>query len=52
MEAFGIPSMIVSLILGATETLIFTEPTNGDEVYTMKTIMGKVSKSSKIYVTY
>ena len=40
MEAFGIPSFVVSFILGAEETFIVTIAENKKTVH-FKTIMGK-----------
>ena len=41
MTAFGIPSIIVSLIVGKPETLIVTEPDEDQSFYTIKKITGK-----------
>ena len=41
MLAFGVPSFVLSLILGASETLVIRSPTGTDDVYLFKTIMGK-----------
>ena len=40
MKAFGIPVIILSFIIGTPETIVFTEPQEGDSVYTLKTITG------------
>lgn len=45
MVAFGIPSFLVSLILGWSETIIVKESTKADDVYIFKTI------TSRKYVT-
>ena len=40
MKAFGIPVIILSFIIGTPETIVFTEPQEGDSIYTLKTITG------------
>ena len=40
MLAFGVPSFVLSLILGASETLVIKSPTGTDDDYIFKTIMG------------
>ena len=59
MKAFGIPVIILSFIIGTPETIVFTEPQEGDSIYTLKTITGnnlslyiiKIS-AGIIWVTY
>ena len=53
MKAFGIPSFIVSLVLGLSEVLTITELSeqseNGNTVYSFKTVMGRCcQKGSKV----
>ena len=43
MKAFGIPVIILSFIIGTPETIVFTEPQEGDSIYTLKTITGNNS---------
>ena len=40
MKAYGIPSIIVSLIVGKPETLIVTKPADNESFYTIKKITG------------
>ena len=40
MTAYGIPSLIVSLIVGKPETLIITEPEENESFYIIKKITG------------
>ena len=40
MKAYGIPSIIVALIVGKPETLIVTKPEENESFYTMKKITG------------
>ena len=40
MTACGIPSLIVSLIVGKPETLIITEPEENESFYTIKKMTG------------
>jgi hypothetical protein len=41
MESFGIPSMIVSLILGVTERFVVTQPSDKKTIK-FKTIISKI----------
>ena len=55
MKAFGIPVIILSFIIGTPETIVFTEPQEGDSIYTLKTITGNnlslyIMKTSADYV--
>ena len=40
IKSFVIPVIILSFIIGTPETIVFTEPQEGDSIYTLKTITG------------